>query len=250
MIINQRFANVAPPLAPREYEMLKADILQNGCIAPLVVWNGMLVDGHNRYKICRENSIPFKTVEMQFTCERDAILWIIKNQLGRRNLTPFQRCEMVIPYGKELMVEAEKRRRERISIYRKTGKSGATGISTGDILANMAGVSRGTLWKAQVIIEVGDEETKRRVRNGEISINYAYNSLFYKPIQPRPATWLDEMAGSISIDDDYDPVKPTRLEEIEIAIDYIISRVRTGDASAKSIIEDLTKVSTMIKEGR
>ena len=248
MIINQRFANVAPPLAPREYEMLKADILQNGCIAPLVVWNGMLVDGHNRYKICRENSIPFKTVEMQFTCERDAILWIIKNQLGRRNLTPFQRCEMVIPYGKELMVEAEKRRRERISIYRKTGKSGATGISTGDILANMAGVSRGTLWKAQVIIEVGDEETKRRVRNGEISINYAYDSLIRKPAKAKSATRLEEMTGSISIDDDYE--KPTWLDEIDKEITDIISRVKSGDASAKSIIEDLTKVSTMIKEGR
>ena len=42
----------------------------------------------------------------------------------------------------------------------------------------------------------------------------------------------------------------TRLEEIEIAIDYIISRVRAGDATVKSIIEDLTKVSMMIKEGR
>ena len=76
----------------------------------------------------------------------------------------------------------------------------------------------------------------------------AYNSLFYKPIQPRPATGLDEMTGSISIDDDYE--KPTWLDEIDKEITDIISRVKSGDASAKSIIEDLTKVSTMIKEGR
>ena len=227
--INETLSHLMPPLSAEEESLLTESLLDNGCREPLVVWNGTLVDGHARYRVCRKYGIPFTYIEMKFESENAVVLWSIRNQIGRRNLTPFQRCEMVIPYEKELMAEAEKRRRERISIYRKTGKSGATGIRTGDILANMAGVSRGTLWKAQVIIEVGDEETKRRVRNGEISINYAYNSLFYKPIQPRPATWLNE---------------------IDKEITDIISRVRAGDASTKSIIEDLTKVSMMIKEGR
>lgn len=47
------------PLAPEEYAQLEANI--EGCRDPLVVWDGTLIDGHNRFEICSKLGLPFKT---------------------------------------------------------------------------------------------------------------------------------------------------------------------------------------------
>ena len=74
--INERFANVMPPLNNRELESLKSSILEYGCINPIVVWYGTIVDGHHRYAICKENGIPFGIAEVAFEDEMEAVLWI------------------------------------------------------------------------------------------------------------------------------------------------------------------------------
>ena len=131
--INEKFRTVAPPLSENELRLLREDILANGCRDPLVVWDGVIVDGHHRYRICHENNIPFLVMEMEFKDEDEALIWIAKNQLGRRNLNSFQRCELVLPLESALTVEAEKRRRESMpyryamalgSLYNKGGAKG------------------------------------------------------------------------------------------------------------------------------
>ena len=60
-------------------------------INPLIVWNGVIVDGHNRYRILQLHpEIQFTTYEKAFSDRYAAIAWICRNQLGRRNLTPQQ----------------------------------------------------------------------------------------------------------------------------------------------------------------
>ena len=49
-----------------------------------------IVDGHNRYEICAKHNIPYRVLEKSFADRDEAILWVIDNQLGRRNLTPEQ----------------------------------------------------------------------------------------------------------------------------------------------------------------
>ena len=86
--IDPQFKSLIPPLAMEEFRLLEASILAEGCRDPLVVWNGVLVDGHNRHDICTRHGIPFQTVFRDFT-DRDAAMdWIDVNQLGRRNLSP------------------------------------------------------------------------------------------------------------------------------------------------------------------
>ena len=48
----------------------------------------ILIDGHNRYKICQEHDIEFDITEIEFATRQDAINWIIDYQLEHRNLTP------------------------------------------------------------------------------------------------------------------------------------------------------------------
>lgn len=88
--INEKFKRLLDPLTQDELDGLEQSILVDGCRDPLVVWNGVLVDGHNRYKICTEYDIPFNVTEMDFDNEQAAFYWIINNQLSRRNITPEQ----------------------------------------------------------------------------------------------------------------------------------------------------------------
>ena len=82
--IDPELRDLIPPLSDEERKMLENSILRDGCDTPLIVWNGTIVDGHNRYEICTKHGIPFDTAEMDFP-DRDAVmLWMIDQQRGRR----------------------------------------------------------------------------------------------------------------------------------------------------------------------
>ena len=85
LTINPVFKNHLPPLSNEAYDNLKNSILANGCLVPIVIWDGTIVDGHNRYEICQEHGIPFEVIEEHFHSEAEALLWITVQQLGRRN---------------------------------------------------------------------------------------------------------------------------------------------------------------------
>ena len=88
MIIDKEIKNLIQPLTQDERQLLEESILIEGCRDALIVWNDILLDGHNRYEICQAHNIPFQTVNHDFDSREAAINWIINNQLGRRNLTP------------------------------------------------------------------------------------------------------------------------------------------------------------------
>ncbi len=62
IMIDAHFHKLISPLLPQEYGQLQENILRDGCRDPLVTWQGILLDGHNRYRICREHSLPCRTV--------------------------------------------------------------------------------------------------------------------------------------------------------------------------------------------
>jgi len=89
--IDKEFQELIPGLAQNELELLEASLLAEGCRDALVTWDGILLDGHHRHEICTRHGIEFETFEMQnIETRQDAMDWIDRNQLGRRNLTPDQ----------------------------------------------------------------------------------------------------------------------------------------------------------------
>ena len=87
-----------PPLSAEEYAQLEANILQDGCRDPLIVWpydgQVIILDGHNRYHICTEHQREYQCIELPLLDLDAAKLWMIENQLGRRNLTPDRMHEL------------------------------------------------------------------------------------------------------------------------------------------------------------
>ena len=105
--IDPEFQNQIPPLTDDEYKQLEENILKEGkLLSPLIVWNNILVDGHNRYAILQKHpEIYFSTMPLRFENREEAIAWICWNQLGRRNLTPEQKKFLI---GKQYSVEHRK----------------------------------------------------------------------------------------------------------------------------------------------
>lgn len=152
MIIDKEFESLIPPLTDEEYAGLEASILAEGCRNALVVWNDTLIDGHNRYKICEAHNIPFKTVQKDFADRSRALLWIIDNQLSRRNLSAYERTRLALK--KEPIISAIAKENQKLSEGRgqkDCQKSDKVNIDTKKEVAQIAGVSHDTVAKVKKI---------------------------------------------------------------------------------------------------
>ena len=85
IIIDEEFSLYLPPLDNVAYANLERTMLNYGCRVPLTLWNGILIDGHNRYSIITKHGLPFKTESMEFPSRDHVLDWIIENQIAQRN---------------------------------------------------------------------------------------------------------------------------------------------------------------------
>lgn len=88
--IDPEFQSKIPPLQFEEEQQLEQNIIDEGrLLNPIITWNGYILDGHTRYRILKKHGfIKFEVEEIQLANKYEALAWICKNQLGRRNLSP------------------------------------------------------------------------------------------------------------------------------------------------------------------
>ena len=171
--IHPELKDILPPLSESEYAGLKADILKHGCLSPIVIWGNMVVDGHFRLAICEKYGLPYKTKEIQFKSIEEAMLWVWQHQSHRRNLTLYQRGELALKFKPMIAAKAK----NNMSMGGRGQCDELTPHNTRNELSQIAGVSEGTLGKAEYLIKHADEETKQRLRNGQTTIHREYNRL-------------------------------------------------------------------------
>jgi hypothetical protein len=100
--IDPEFRRLIPPLDPEERAVLEDNLKTDGCRDPLVVWRPVLgkapviLDGHNRFEICRRLGIRFRTTEIALASRKHARIWILLNQVGRRNLSEDRRAVIAL----------------------------------------------------------------------------------------------------------------------------------------------------------
>lgn len=85
-------AEIFPMLDEEELATLTADIKANGLVHPLIVKDGLLIDGRNRREACRRAGIEPTTVELN---GQDPALYILSANINRRHLTKGQRAMAV-----------------------------------------------------------------------------------------------------------------------------------------------------------
>ena len=180
MQILQELESLIPPLSNEEFKQLERNILEEGIRDPLVTWNGILIDGHNRYRIAKEHDMNYETLEKEFENLNDVKIWMVNNQLGRRNLQDFVRGELfsvieeiLKQKGKEKQLLTLNKGLETpvLSIIDKTEHN------TQKIVAEKLGWSTGKKAMFDIVKTKAPEEVKEKLRTGEVSINQAYKEI-------------------------------------------------------------------------
>jgi hypothetical protein len=170
LTIHPALRDALPPLDPEEMRALEESLLADGCRDPLVVWKGrnILVEGHHRYQLCAKHGIPVDIIEKDFEDEDDAIIWILKNQLARRNLPAHLRARLAL-HLKPLIAERAKERQ-------RGGQGGVLlpanlpKANTREDVAALADLSPRTIDKVEIIEEYATPEEKAKLDTGEESI--------------------------------------------------------------------------------
>lgn len=169
--IDNEFSGLIPPLSDEEFNQLEQNCVSEGIRDALVTWNGVLVDGHNRYRIAQKHQLDFQTKEIEFKDRDDVKLWILRNQLGRRNLLPYVRAQLALKL-KPIIAEKAKEQQIRKPVSQKSVEQKP--IDTQKELATIAGVSHDTIHKVEAIEKSDNQFVKDRVKTGDMSINKAY----------------------------------------------------------------------------
>lgn len=180
--INEMLRSYIDPLTEAEYTALERSILAEGCRDALVLWEDVLVDGHNRYAICQQHSIPFKvTQNTSFRSIEDVMLWMIDNHLGRRSVSDFQRGVLAlrkkdIITARSADVAAQMAAEDASITPPEPADAAATPAkvrTSREDIARAARLSSNTISQIEKIQKTAAPELVEAVRAGTISINAA-----------------------------------------------------------------------------
>jgi hypothetical protein len=160
-LIDEEIAALLPPLTPEEYAELEMKVSVEGFRDRLVVWKetGILLDGHNRLKICEKYGIEYTVIEMGFPDRERAIQWVIDNQLGRRNLTDERRAYY---RGKEYLSKKQQHVGQTVS----DGQNVHPGQTVATALGEKHGVDEKTIRRdaafAQAVDKIGEADPEQK----------------------------------------------------------------------------------------
>lgn len=160
--INETLRAYIDPLTEDEAAALERSLLAEGCRDALVLWGDVLVDGHNRYRICQKHGIAFQTVQnTSFKSMDDVYLWMIDNHLGRRSVSDFQRGVLAL------------RKKEIVAARSAQPEADPGPPWNREEVARAARVSPTTLSQIEKIQKTAAPELVDAVKSGVISINAA-----------------------------------------------------------------------------
>jgi len=190
--VNENLKAYIDPLTSEEYEALERSLLTEGCRDALVLWDDLLVDGHNRYAICQKHNLPFQTVQSTlFKTIDDVHLWMIEQHLGRRSVSDFQRGVLAL---RKRQIVAKRGDRIQSSGTQDTATPDANQsadtppweestssrsplvaqtLTSRDDLAKAARLSNGQMLLIEKIQKQAAPEVVAAVKSGAISINAA-----------------------------------------------------------------------------
>ena len=182
IVVNEELKAYIDPLTPDEYDALERSLLAEGCRDALVLWGDVLVDGHNRYGICRKHGLPFQTVQNpRFKSIEDVHLWMIDQHLGRRSVSDFQRGVLAL---RKREIVAERRARAapapepadaapQDAVAAPAPVATESALETREALARAARLSSSQVVQIEKIQKRGAPELVAAVKAGTISLNAA-----------------------------------------------------------------------------
>jgi len=165
-------ANVIRMMTDEEYSALRDDIEKNGLLQPIVLCEGMILDGRNRHRACIELGISPTATKYNGD---DPVGYVKSLNVKRRHLTPYEQIREALKSEPEIKAKAKERQKKAGGAVPQ--KSAEAVRDSRDELAKQAGVSHDTVAKVKKIEAKADDKTKQAIIDGELTINAAYKKL-------------------------------------------------------------------------
>ena len=249
--IDPELRDLLPPLTSEEYKQLEKNIVENGFDRnfPIMEWQGFIVDGHNRYDICKKHNIEPIIGTLAYKTKEEVMEWMLDIQLGRRNLTPIQKIAITEKYrpiyekqAKENQLSGLKNQNNNVLV--NLPKRQVNPINTSEKLASIANVSEKTYRMGAKILNSDNEKLKQEVLSGEKSINAGYKELTGKKENKKGETRNTDIQGNMDNKKEKRVVEngvillPENSEENKMVND-ICRRMKSGDADWDKINNDM-----------
>ena len=174
-------AELLPTLSGEQLAALEKDILQNGCYAPIIVNEDLvIVDGHNRQQICTRHSLPYKMAVFAFDDLLEAKQWALDTQKGRRNLDKWELGKIALKLRPEIEARAKANQQAYHGNQYESGPSAtlpevhSAPVDTRKELAASVGLGERTMGKVMQIDEHAPAAVKEALDKKELSINQGY----------------------------------------------------------------------------
>ncbi len=188
LFFDNEFRALIPTLAPDERQGLEQSLISEGNRDPIVIWKEtkLLLDGHNRYDICTQHGIKLQTpVELSFPDREAAKVWIINNQLSRRNIPPYVRAVLALKLEDIYKAQAEARMKAGKALDpTPTLAEGGKG-ETRNHVASKARLSHGTITKVKAIEAKATPEQKAKLAQGTATINQVFTQIHRNEVKEK-----------------------------------------------------------------
>jgi len=138
-----RLAGLFPLIKGEELKALAADITANGLRVPILLHNGTILDGRNRYRACKLAGVEPRFEEVRGT-DAEALDLVLSLNLIRRHLTIPQRAAIAI----KLLPVEKKLARERMLAGRAVEKGSPSAGEANQVAGTRMGISGETVRQA------------------------------------------------------------------------------------------------------
>jgi ParB-like chromosome segregation protein Spo0J len=157
-----------------EFSTLVADIQENGLREPIIVHEGQVLDGRNRYRACL--AIGIEPITRPFDQRGDPLAFVISKNLHRRHLNEAQRAA----------VAAKIATLEKGSFYKNqhTGSLKPIGVTQAEA-AKLMNVSERSVKRARVVLDRGVPELQAAVETGNVSLSATAAVAYKAPEEQR-----------------------------------------------------------------
>jgi len=232
--------DLIPPLTDEELHGLHTKLeMAGGAIMPIVAWRqkGVIIDGHHRYEHCEKMGLSYKVEQMSFANIEAVKIWMLKNQLSRRNISPKDASRL---RGQLYNAEKNTQGGNRGNQHTKLAKA-QNGLlaATAETIAKETGVSKNTIKRDAKFAEAYDtikamvgenqiteeeriiimSQPKKTIHDAAVNVDEAKKALKPKPKTkrtPKKERYVAVVAAFKKLENDYQQMKKaiTEIDEI------------------------------------
>lgn len=224
-----------PRLNGNEFQCLVNDIKTNGLKSPIIIYDGMILDGGNRYRACVEAGV--EPIFVSF-CGDSIVSFVLSANLHRRHLSP----------GQQAAIVASAQDWAQAQTVGKPKSGNVTGLDRVEDRMAQSGASDKTQRMADKVAKA-DPELAKQVAHGEISLPRAIKSI--TPVKETLSD-LEEQSTDENIDEElygeFDPV--AELESANKEIDRLTKIIESDDQLSAAMSENkrLTELCRVLEE--